>query len=197
MSCSFVQGEINIMATHGIQVRIFVASPGDVQEERKSLSEVVNELNFTLAALMPEKRIFLELVKWETHAFPAAGRAQGNIIEQIGEYDIFIGIMWKRFGTDTGIAESGTIEEFNEAFGKWKKTGQPHVMFYFCQQPVPLAMNVDDLAQLQKVIEFRSMLSKQGLIWDYPEHNSLKDIVRPHRIGVLGRMLSRRTPIQV
>jgi hypothetical protein len=185
------------MATQGTRIRIFVASPGDVQEERKSLSEVINELNFTLAALMPEKGTVLELVKWETHAYPSAGRPQGKINEQIGSYDIFIGIMWKRFGTDTGVAESGTTEEFNNAFDRWKRTGQPHVMFYFCQKPVPLAMGNADLEQLQKVIKFRSMLSTQGLIWDYPDHQNLKDIIRPHLIGVLGRMLSHRTPIDV
>src|SRR5688500_10112896 len=120
------------------RIRIFVASPGDVQEERNILSEIINELNFTLTALMPEKGAFLELVKWETHAYPAAGRPQAIINKQVGSYDIFIGIMWKRFGTDTGVAESGTIEEFNNAFERWKEIGQPHVMFYFCQKPVPL-----------------------------------------------------------
>ena len=185
------------MTTHVSRIRIFVASPGDVQEERNALSEVIGELTFTLAALMPERGAVLELVKWETHTHPALGRPQGQIKEQIGSYDIFIGIMWKRFGANTGIAESGTVEEFNDAFDRWKVTGQPHVMFYFCKKPIPIAMNDTDIDQLQKVIKFRNILSENELIWDYHDHQNFKDIVRPHLIGVLGRMLSRRTPMDV
>src|SRR5450759_4663688 len=91
------------------KIRIFVASPGDVGKEREGLKDVVQELNTTIA---PYKGLALELVKWETHATPNMGRAQGVINSQLGEYDIFVGLMWKRFGTPTGKAEYGTEEEF-------------------------------------------------------------------------------------
>jgi hypothetical protein len=48
------------------KVRIFIASPGDVQSEREQLSKVINELNQTVSILAPEKGIVLELVRWET-----------------------------------------------------------------------------------------------------------------------------------
>jgi len=51
-------------------IRIFVASPGDVQNERDQLGQVVQELNSTLSALVPERGLMLELVRWETHAHP-------------------------------------------------------------------------------------------------------------------------------
>src|SRR5262245_43095503 len=84
-------------------VRIFASSPGDVQEERAHLTTVVNELNETIAIVAPEKKLSLELIRWETHAAPGlhVGGAQGSVSAQIPEYDIFIGIMWKRFGTPT------------------------------------------------------------------------------------------------
>src|SRR6185503_17165509 len=97
-------------------VRVFVASPSDVSAERNALSSIVQEINQTVAAIAPEKGIRLELVRWETHASPAAGRPQGVINDQIGEYDIFVGIMWRRFGTPTAEAGSGTEEEFNRAY---------------------------------------------------------------------------------
>jgi hypothetical protein len=55
------------------KIRIFVASPGDVQDERDQLGQVVQELNTTLSALVPERGLVLELVKWETHARPGTG----------------------------------------------------------------------------------------------------------------------------
>ena len=63
------------------------------------------------------------------------GRPQGIINKQIGEYDIFIGMMWKRFGTPTGKAGSGTEEEFRLAYEYWETTKSVMILFYFCQAP--------------------------------------------------------------
>jgi hypothetical protein len=182
--------------THAERIRIFVARPGDVQEEREALGPVVNELNHTLAALAPHKPAFVELLGWETHAYPEFGRPQGVINAQIGRYDIFVGIMWSRFGTPTGVAGSGTEEEFNRAFERWQSEGRPHLMFYFCRKPLAFSTTADH-EQHGKVMDFRTKLSAQGLVWDYPEHEAFKDIVRPHLISVLGRMLGRQTPAAV
>ena len=87
------------------KVILFVASPSDVQQERDSTVEVVAELNKGIGRNLS---LFVQRVTWETHCYPAMGRSQGVINAQIGDYDIFVGIMWKRFGTPTGQAESGT-----------------------------------------------------------------------------------------
>ena len=81
------------------RIRVFVASPGDVQRERDSLLGVINELNRALDSLAPRAGLRLELARWETDAYPEMGRPQAVINRQIAPYDIFIGILWKRFGT--------------------------------------------------------------------------------------------------
>ena len=48
-------------------LRIVVASPGDVQAEREALAAVVEELN---RGLCQERSLRLELVRWETDAYP-------------------------------------------------------------------------------------------------------------------------------
>ena len=47
------------------------------------------------------------------------GEPEVLINDQIGKYDIFLGVMWRRFGTPTGVAESGTEEEFRRALELW------------------------------------------------------------------------------
>jgi hypothetical protein len=50
------------------------------------------------------------------------GRPEQLILDQIGQYDLFVGIMWRRFGTPTGVAGSGTEQEFDHALrvaGVW------------------------------------------------------------------------------
>src|SRR5438552_9057076 len=112
------------------KVRLFVSSPSDVQRERESLPAVIDEINTTIGQRLG---FIIELVRWETHCHPAMGRPQSVINNQIGKYDIFIGIMWKRFGTPTGEADSGTEEEFNLAYDEWRRAKELHIAFYFSQ----------------------------------------------------------------
>jgi hypothetical protein len=58
------------MATQQTVVTAFVASPGDVSEERAVLQEVVSELNVTWSKTLGVR---LELLRWETHTFPSVG----------------------------------------------------------------------------------------------------------------------------
>jgi len=52
-------------------------------------------------------------------------------------YDIFIGILWKKFGTLTGRACSGTEEEFNRAYERYKENpSKLRIMFYFKTAPL-------------------------------------------------------------
>lgn len=173
------------------KIRIFVASPGDVQSERNQLAKVVEELNLTICAIAPEKKVVLELIRWETHVHPGLGRdAQDVVNRQIGNYDIFVGILWKRMGTPTSVAQSGTEEEFGCAYAAWKKDTTLPVLFYFCQQPFPPPRTKEEVEQLGKVVDFRSELSNKGLVADYTAHDGFADVIRPHLLLVIGRMLS-------
>ena len=170
-------------------IKIFVASPSDVRNERDRFPEVINELNRTLSALQIGFNTYLELVKWETHAYPQMGRPQQVINDQIGRYDIFVGILWKRFGVPTGIAESGTQEEFDLAYKSWQDTGKPHIMFYFSQALYRLS-TTEEIDQLKKVHQFRNLVRERGLFWEYPEADQFPAIIRSHLIDVIGKLLA-------
>jgi hypothetical protein len=88
-------------------LKLFVASPGDVTDERDALARLLRDINDVLAFLAPERQLTLELVRYETHAYPDLGAPQDVINRQIPiDYDIFVGIMWKRAGTPTKKAAS-------------------------------------------------------------------------------------------
>jgi Domain of unknown function (DUF4062) len=174
------------------KIRIFVASPGDVLVERDHLAKVIEELNLTLSLLAPEKGLVLELVRWETHVAPGLGRdAQDVVNQQIADaYDVFVGIMWKRFGTPTSVAGSGTEEEFQRAYRRWAQDPKIPVLFYFCQKPFPPPRTIEDSDQLGKVVRFHVELSSKGLVGEYPDPESFADIVRRNLLLVLSRSLS-------
>lgn len=170
------------------RLRVFVASSSDLNTEREIVRAVLNELNRTLEVLTPERRVFLEFVGWETHAYPAPGRPQGVINDQIGPYDILIGIMWRRFGIPTGEAASGTEEEFEIAYGAWERRQRPHIMFYFSTAPAPPPTTIEEVEQLRRVVEFRQRLEKVGLIWKYDGPTKFADVVRPHLMNVIAEI---------
>jgi hypothetical protein len=159
-------------------IKVFLASPGDVQAERESLARLIADINDVLTFLAPEPRITLELVRYETHAYPDVGQPQEVINRQIPiDYDIFIGVMWRRCGTPTKTAKSGTIEEFRRAYDKRRQSSLPKIMFYFCDEPIPMPSR-DDLRQLEEVVKFRSELASIGLTQSYPRHEQFGEFVR-------------------
>lgn len=157
-------------------IKIFIASPNDVSQERAFLFDVASELN---RSVCPTKGIRLEVVGWE-RVIPDIGKHPQKIIdEQVGPYDIFVGIMWKRFGKSTLGAGSGTEHEFNLAFKNRKKFGTPRIMFYFKQKPYS-PKSPEETDQWSKVLRFKKKLEKIGLIKEYETPNDFKDLVREH-----------------
>lgn len=167
------------------EFRVFVASPGDVPAERKVMEKVVSELNLTHG---PELDYRLELVRWQTHTAPGGGRPQQVINEMIGAYDIFVGIMWRRFGTPTGRFGSGTEEEFRLAYSAWEKNQKMPLMFYFCQQPF-MPRELEEIEQVRRVLLFRKELSGKTLAWDYRSHGKFADEIRKHLCMRISRLV--------
>ncbi|MEA2462270.1 MAG: hypothetical protein QOJ98_17 [Acidobacteriota bacterium] len=168
-------------------IRIFVASPGDVAPERDILDRVVRALDQSLEAWRRTHR--LELRRWEVHAHPAAGRPQHVINQQIGPYDIFVGLMWRRFGTPSGEAGSGTAEEYERAYTSWRESGKPHIMFYFSMAPAPPPRTVAEAEQLLAVAAFRERIEEENLIGEYDGAADFEGKVRPHLISVITQFL--------
>ena len=98
--------------------------------------------------------------------------------------------MWRRFGTPTADAGSGTEEEFNRAYRQFENTGRPHIMFYFCQADGPLPKTASEVDQLSRLVAFRDKLSQLALIWEYQSHSDFVDTVRPHLHTALKRVFS-------
>jgi hypothetical protein len=159
--------------------QVMVASPGDVSEERDLLEDVIVEVNRTWAL---RAGVRLDLVKWETHTFPGMGiDAQDVINDQIGDsYDIFLGILWTRFGTPTGRAESGTEEEFNRALTRFRRNPSSiRIMLYFKDAPIkPSQLNTK---QLDLVNDFQQRARSQGAYtWAYSDTDKFTSQLKMH-----------------
>jgi hypothetical protein len=156
----------------------FAASPSDVEDERNKLEEVVRELNLTWSRTLQAR---LELIRWETHAYPGVGRDAQDVINQQlrDDYDIFIGIMWGKFGSPTERAGSGTEEEFRRAWRRHEAKDDVQIMFYF--KDTPIAPSKTDPSQLARVQSFKSELGDGGVLhWTFNTVEQFEGLLRMH-----------------
>ena len=99
------------------EYQVFIASPGDVPEERVAARDVCHKLNKD--PLIRKENAAFRAVGWED-AFPEAGRPQEIINRLVAECDLFVCLFHKRLGTPSGKEESGTLEEFLLAYDTWR-----------------------------------------------------------------------------
>ncbi|HWS90669.1 MAG TPA: tetratricopeptide repeat protein [Pyrinomonadaceae bacterium] len=147
------------------KLRIFAASPSDVATERAKVETAAAMLKPLADAL----GIVLDVVDWRA-AVPDMGRPQQVIFDQLKptEWDVFVGILWHRFGTPPGGQDeqarreylSGTEEEFKTAYRLWKEHGRPHLMMYRCTRPIP--PDALDPEQFKRVKEFFAQFEAAG-----------------------------------
>jgi hypothetical protein len=139
------------------KLRIFAASPSDTAAERAKVETVASMLE----PLATHLDIALKVEDWRA-VVPDMGRPEQVILDQLKptSWDVFIGILWHRFGTPPAGSDTqtqkeylaGTEEEFKTAYRLWKQHGKPRIMIYRCTRNVPLdALDPD---QLKSVKEF-------------------------------------------
>ncbi|WFU00672.1 DUF4062 domain-containing protein [Rhizobium sp. CB3171] len=143
------------MAFASTTLKVLIASPSDLREERDAAESAITEWNSVHAEA---EGLVLLPIRWETSVFPVANqRPQSAINQQIVDHaDILIGLFWTRLGTNTGVAISGTVEEIDR-FVAAKKPA----MIYFSERAIsPSAIDVGQLGNLK---DFQAATYKEAL----------------------------------
>lgn len=173
---------------------VFVASPSDVDTERKAVKRVIEELNLSLA---PGRNQRLDLIGWETHVRPAISTdPQQAINDQLPDnHDFIIAIFWTRLGTPTPRAASGTLEEIERAIARRERDPDSvELMLYFKDDGVPLSDL--DTVEYQRVKDFKASLAERGILYKKFLGGDFEGILRID----IARALSQRatsTPSQI
>jgi hypothetical protein len=119
-------------------IRVFVSSPSDVRPLRLVVVDVC-------AVLTNIHSRHVEPLLWEggsperphVPSFPPRIAAAGpqaviddHVWNELGGYDIYLGIQGDRLGTATGAYRSGTEAELRYALNRQHRDGRPSVLFY-------------------------------------------------------------------
>lgn len=172
------------MASDVSELRVFLASPGDLIDERRALRALEASLNMVFA----RGDLRLRVTGWEDLP-PGYGRPQGLINPMVDECDIFIGMLRRKWGTDTGEHETGFIEEFERAVARRRATGdEPEISLYFAQ------MSKDELddagPDLTQVLDFRRRVETERIAL-YSTFDGPEDLARKVETLLQRHLVSR------
>lgn len=143
------------MAFASTTLKVLIASPTDLNEERDAAESAISEWN---AIHAEAEGVVLLPIRWETSVFPVANQRPQSAINQqiVDRADNLIGLFWTRLGTNTGVAISGTVEEIDRFVAASKPA-----MIYFSERP--LSPSSIDVAQLGSLKDFQASTYKGAL----------------------------------
>lgn len=140
------------------QVKVFLASPGDVEGERHAFRDLLHDLSArTDQEFTP--------LGFEDVLASTGQRPQDLINDLLDECDVFILVFHRRWGqasTDAVGYTAYTEEEFQRALRRFNETGAPQIICFFKQ--VELSALADPGEQLTKVLNFRRSLEASGQV---------------------------------
>src|SRR5581483_8053715 len=132
-------------------LQVFLASPGDLADERLTARIVVDAINHGVARELGWQ---VDLVGWE-ETLPGYSRPQERINAEVDACDLFVGLLYERWGTPTGEFSSGFEEEFERARSRREASGQvPEIWLFFKAMEPKLARDPGDDAK--RVLAFRA-----------------------------------------
>lgn len=161
------------MTKQATVVRIMVASPSDVSQERQIIRTVIYEWN-DLHSL--ERSIVLLPVGWDSHSSPEMGdRPQAIINNQIlRDCDLLVAVFWTKLGSKSGASSmTGTEEEIEEHLQARKPA-----MIYFSSAPV-LYESVD-AANYAALCAFKEKCRTTGLFAEYDSVAAFRQMFMRH-----------------
>ena len=150
-------------------IKILVSCPGDVTPEKEQIIRMCKDFS---DANHGRSNIAYKVLDWRDYVGEYGTRGQQQLKEYFGVYDVYIGLLWKRFGTPPGSLnsidkenESGTEEEFYDAIEYQKSFGRPKIHFFIktYERDVQDLIQNEQLGKVFRFIEEQKKLNNNYL----------------------------------
>ena len=170
------------MDLNTIEIQIFVSCPRDVANEKAIVAKVCDRVNKNLISM--ECNVRLTFRDFSEIIGPTGARPQQLINDNIKGYDIYLGILHMRFGSDTGAVnpntgkpyESGTEEEFVIASDTRHLVEGPGKIYFFFKKQTGSESTVD-LEQARKVLAFKEGLMESNWVNSFDTTSEFNDLI--------------------
>ncbi len=159
--------------------KVFIGSPTDTKCEREVVDEVIDQINDTLGQ---EKNILVEAFKWEKNVIPDIGNTPQDVINKQGDgFDIFVGLMWYKYGIKGANGMSPSEEEYDIAYKSYKAGGScKRILYFFNEAPIkPMDIDVNQITYIR---EFHERLTQDGVF--YKNYNGIDDFKKVFHVAL-------------
>lgn len=161
--------------------RVFIASPGGLQDERNAFRSALTQYNEVHGF---SRGVMFLPVGWED-TLGGIGRPQHIINQDLRECDFMVLLLWDRWGSPPDRERrfrSGVEEEFHVAMECLRDPALPMQQVVVLFKAVHEKQLSDPGPQLQAVLEFRKSLeeSKEHLFQTFDEVRSLESLLNRH-----------------
>lgn len=169
------------MPTKLTGINVFIASPGNLGDERRIFQRVIEQVNRDAAR---DAGIIFVPKGWE-YAIAGMGRPQEVINEQVEDSDYLIVVLWDRWGRPPGGMSdysSGTEEEFRVAKQCLQSDDKPMIDIVVLFKGVDGRQMSDPGEQLRRVIDFKKELetTRELLYSNFDSELEFEDGIRSH-----------------
>jgi tetratricopeptide (TPR) repeat protein len=173
---------------------VFIASPSDLTAERQAFIKIIDQVNKRKAHALG---IHLVSCSYET-ALPGLDfSSQGIIDKEVDKCQIFVMLLWHKWGTPTKTHSSGTYEEYCKAreAANASNNQKPHILLYFRKPDEHLVLGPDE--QFRQVQDFKKGIEKEGelLYTRYETPHEWEKLFEDHLHAWLDNRLPSRSAI--
>ena len=137
------------------QIKVFISCPSDVDPEKQIARDVCDSISKVYGK---SRNIQVKPIDGGKDIIPeiTGEGAQSVIDSQLKDhdYDIYIGILWSRFGDKMDNGHTPTEWEYEKAFNRMTTTGRPKIQFYFKTKEM-FPRNSYEANQLSEIFKFK------------------------------------------
>ncbi|RZK26842.1 MAG: hypothetical protein EOO43_01580 [Flavobacterium sp.] len=167
-------------------IKVFVSCPGDATPEKEIIKSVCASINGVLSEEGSNFRF--EVLDFRDIVAPVSGRSQEEINTRFSDYDIYIGVLWMRFGTPSGATDtvtgkafdSGTEEEFRIAQQRYEDGNQISMYLFFKDFRAPNGKA--EIVQMGKVQDFKDEVKQLGWVNNFSNNDPVGFTNNIHKI---------------
>jgi Domain of unknown function (DUF4062) len=167
------------------RLKLFLSSTSELEAERALINEILAGVNRVIEELCGAT---IRLIDWRRDIVPGVSTDPQQIINsQTADCDIYVGILGTRFGSPTPRAGSGTEDEFNVAYTRFRTDPTSvRLLFYFRSGLAGSVLDVDP-DQLRRVQGFRQRVGgERGVLFcDYGSPQEFITLLRDHLIQMI------------
>lgn len=175
-------------------IRVFIASPGGLSEEREAVRVAIEDVNRQNSA---HWGIRFEPVGWE-ETIGGNRRAQSLINKDLASCEYFFGILYDRWGSpphgedETSNFTSGFEEEYYIAEDLYKKGEMKDLFLFF--KTLPEERLRDPGNELKRVLAFRQQRTdaRRPLYFEFPDKDQFKTKIRDYLASIGWRIFTEQ-----